>query len=44
VYLHKLILLTQNPPPPGLPIDAGALILGTLALLYGVAKKKQKRT
>ncbi len=29
-----------NPGPPGFPIDGGLLILGALALGYGLSEKK----
>ena len=29
-----------NPPPPGLPIDGGILIMSLLAIGFGISKKK----
>ncbi len=29
-------------PPPGLPIDGGIIILGIIAVAYGVTKKNKK--
>ncbi len=30
-----------RPPPPGFPIDGGIIILGIIAVAYGVAKKSK---
>lgn len=32
----------RPPPPPGLPIDSGVLILAGLGLVYGVSKSLKK--